>query len=152
MLYRHFGGADATTNGRRLADCARQRGLFFSVSSDIALARRLGADGIHIPNSLLPHMRRSSLDDFTITASVHSPSELLRALRFGADAIFVSPIFESHSSSAGKSLNLFGLKTYIQNTNVDIFGLGGIDANNCGRLSASMAAVEALQTDFGSKT
>jgi len=151
VLYRHFGGTDSMTSGRELANCARQRGLFFSVSSDISLARKLGADGIHIPNSRLPNTRRSSLGDFVITTSVHSPSELRRAIRFGVNSLFVSPIFESLSPSAGKSLNIFGLRGYIQKTNVDIFGLGGISASNCQRLNTSLAAVEALQTDFESK-
>ena len=52
IVYRHFGASDAEARARRLTTIARDRGLVLLIGADAALARRVGADGVHLPERL----------------------------------------------------------------------------------------------------
>src|SRR5258705_12983896 len=52
IVYRAFGAPDAAAVGGRLRRIARERGLKLLVGADLGLARRLGADGVHLPERL----------------------------------------------------------------------------------------------------
>ncbi|MBS0360319.1 MAG: thiamine phosphate synthase, partial [Proteobacteria bacterium] len=58
VVFRAFGAADAEARGRRLAEIARRRGLVLLVGADAALAGRIGADGVHLPERLATRTRR----------------------------------------------------------------------------------------------
>lgn len=62
---------------------------------DIALAA--GADGVHLPGNGLPtrHVRRAFGDDLLIGRSTHSPDEVRRAAREGADYVLFGPVYET---------------------------------------------------------
>ncbi|MGH6956982.1 MAG: thiamine phosphate synthase, partial [Caulobacteraceae bacterium] len=49
VVYRAFGAAEATAEGRRLAKIARRRGLVLLVGADARLAAAIGAAGVHLP-------------------------------------------------------------------------------------------------------
>lgn len=152
VIYRHFGRADAKKIGEELGTAARERNLYFSVSQDLALARYLGADGIHIPNRQLTGFHCSSLQGLSMTTSAHSASEVLRARRFGVDGVLLSPVFESQSPSTGKPIGLSRFKSFIRNMDPEIYALGGMTAENCIIPGKPVASVGSLMKDFKSKT
>jgi thiamine-phosphate pyrophosphorylase len=57
VIYRHFGAEDRARVARRLAAATRSRGLILLIAADPDLARKVGADGVHWPESLLPAAR-----------------------------------------------------------------------------------------------
>lgn len=118
----------------------------FFVGADAALAVRVRADGVHLPERLA---RRPVRADLRRTAAAHSLKAAVRARQAGVEAVFVSAIFPSRSPSAGPPIGLFRLADWTRRASLPVFALGGINARTAPRLLmtgvAGFAAVEALQ-------
>jgi thiamine-phosphate pyrophosphorylase len=150
VVFRAFGAPDAAVRGRALARQARRRGVWFLVGADGALACRLGADGVHLPQLLagragtIAALRRR----FLITVAAHDLPAALRARRAGADAIVVSPVFRSASPTAGRPMGVMRFARLIRAAGAPAYALGGVNAQTAGRLKGSgavgLAAVEGL--------
>lgn len=145
LVYRHFGAPDRARTARRLAVVCRRRGLTFLIAADPKLAERVGADGVHWPERLLP--RRRGLGGL-FTAAAHSGAALMRAADLGADACVLGPIFPTRSASGRKPLGLFHASQLARTASTPVIALGGVNAENAYRLAgrgfAGIAAVEAL--------
>ncbi|MBS0334032.1 MAG: thiamine phosphate synthase [Proteobacteria bacterium] len=152
VVYRAFGAADAEALGRRLAKIARRRGLMLLVGADAALADRLGADGVHLPERLAHRARRlkASNPGWIVTAAAHSPRAARRAVSDGADAVVVSAVFPSRSASAGAPIGPVRLALLVPRAGGPVYALGGVD-NKKARLlkdtgAVGLAAVDAFRT------
>ena len=152
VVYRHFGAVDALGRGKMIARIARRRGVLLLVGADGALAARLGADGVHLPQrlagrtGLVKALRRR----FMLTAAAHDLPAALRARQAGVQAIVVSPVFPSRSPSAGRALGVRRLATLIRKAGLPAYALGGVTARTARRLRLSgavgIAAIEGLTT------
>ncbi len=150
VVFRTFGLAAATSQGKAIARLARSRGVLFFVGADIGLATRLRADGVHLPQrdahraGVVRQLRRR----FVVTAAAHDLPACLRARRAGVDALVISPVFASASPSAGRPLGSRRLAVFVRAAPGPAYALGGINARTARGLSASglvgLAAVEAL--------
>ncbi len=141
VIYRTFGAPDAPQIGRCLVAVARSRGLVALVT-DAALARRLGADGVHFPERLAHRARalRASWPQALITAAAHSRWAVRRAARFGADAALLSPVFASESPSVGRLLGRLRFGWIARGAALPVYALGGVDMKNAPELLGSGAA------------
>lgn len=147
IIYRHFGAPDAEARGRRLARIARERGLRLLVGRDWALAARIDADGVHLPERLAgraPALKRAH-PRWLVTSAAHS----LRAARASrADAVVVSTAFASRSASAGRPLGPVRLALLVRTAARPVYALGGINNKTARRLKDAgligLAAVEGL--------
>ena len=150
VVFRAFGAGDALERGRRLATVARRRGVFLLVGMDGALAARLGADGVHLPERLAGRagsvhaLRRR----FLVTAAAHDLPAALRARRAGVDAIVISPVFPSRSPSAGRATGVRVFAGLARAASTPAYALGGVNSSTARRLAGSgavgFAAIEAL--------
>jgi thiamine-phosphate pyrophosphorylase len=144
VVYRHFGAAERRRVARRLATIARTRGLVLLIAADPALAARVGADGVHWPQRLLPRARGPGL----VTAAAHDADALARAEAMGADACVLGPVFATRSSSENAPLGLFRASRLARAARLPVIALGGVNARTAARLGgrgfAGVAAVEAL--------
>ncbi|MDE2357469.1 MAG: thiamine phosphate synthase [Alphaproteobacteria bacterium] len=129
VVYRAFGDPKAVEIGRRLRRATRQRGLAFFVGADIALARRVQADGLHLPERLAG--RKGAILDagrrFLVSAAAHDASAILRARGAGVRALVVSAIFPSESPSAGKPLGVRRLAVLVRTARMPVYALGGVN-------------------------
>lgn len=150
VVFRTFGRAEVVARGPALRRTARERGLVFLVGADARLAWALDADGLHLPERLVPARidRRAWPRGFLITAAGHDLRAVLRAGRAGADAVVVSPIFASRSPSAGRALGATKLAAIARLASLPVYALGGIDARTATRVRtlgvAGLAAIEGL--------
>lgn len=146
VVYRHFGAADRAAVARRLAQVCHARGLTLLIAADPTLAQRVGANGVHWPERLLPSLRDDSAQ--LITASAHTAAGIARAAAFGADACFLAPVFATRSSSGRKPLGLFRASQIARGAALPVIALGGVNADTARRLVgrgfAGLAAVDAL--------
>ena len=150
VVFRAFGAPDAVVRGLVLARQARRRGVVFLVGADAALAVRLVADGIHLPQRMaaragtIAALRRR----FLVTAAAHDLPTALAARRAGVDAIVVSPVFASASPSVGRPTGPRALAALIRRAGARTYALGGVNAATARRLKhtgvAGLAAVEGL--------
>lgn len=149
LVYRAFGAQDRLEVAQGLRRITWRRGALLIVGADADLARRVHADGLHLPERMagaLPFLR-----DFRLTTvAAHSPRAVARALALGADAVVISPVFESNSPSAGRPLGALRTARIVRDTKGAVYGLGGIDGRNAARAAATglagLAAVEAFRT------
>ena len=143
----------ARQRGRReelagaLARIARARGLFLSVADDPELAARLGADGVHFPEARAGDLFgwRARRPAWFVTASAHSLQAAARAQTFGADAVFLSPVFATKSHTDRAVLTPLRLRLMTMQLRVPVYALGGIDADTVRQLTgAKLAGVAAI--------
>jgi len=152
VVFRAFGAPDAMAQGARLKAIAMRRGLILLVGADAALARRLQADGVHLPQRLAHRARRlkAAHPAWIVTAAAHSPAAARRALAWGADAAVVSTVFPSRSPSAGPPLGPIRLALLVRRVTGPVYGLGGIDNKKARLLKdtglVGLAAVDAFRT------
>lgn len=134
---------------RALLELAHIRVL---VAGDAALAVRLKAYGVHLPEARAQEAAhwRARFPHLFITAAAHS----LRALaRDHVDAFLLSPVFPTESHPGAQSLTPVRASLIARQTRVPVYALGGIEARNVTRLSgfAGVAAIGALKAQSGEK-
>jgi thiamine-phosphate pyrophosphorylase len=150
VIYRGFGAPDAQAMAQRLRAITRRRGLVFLVARDWRLAARVGADGVHLPEAWTRLARRlkRARPDWIVTAAAHGPRAISAAARSGADALLVSAVFDSASSTAGFPLGPVRFERLVRATKTPVIALGGVTAKTAQRLwtsrAAGLAAVGAL--------
>jgi thiamine-phosphate pyrophosphorylase len=134
----------------RLVPIARRRSLFLSIADDPELAARIGADGVHFPELHMGDIAawRARRPHWLLTAAAHSLGAALRAASFGADALFLSPVFATASHPGRASLTPIRLRAITRSLRVPAYALGGIDARSALQLKgaklAGLAAIGAL--------
>jgi len=135
IVYRAFGAGDAEAVARRLKTIARRRGLILLIGADAALAAKVGADGVHLPERLASRAARirARHPAWLITAAAHDP----RAARARVDAVVVSAVFPSNSPSAGKPLGPIRLAQIVRLAGRPVYALGGVNQTTAARLLAT---------------
>lgn len=128
-----------------LAWIAQARSLFLLIADDPELAR--SAHGVHFPEARMGAIAywRARRPDWLLTASAHSLRAVQRAALFGADAVFLSPVFSTASHPGRAALTPIRLRLMTQETRVPLYALGGINAGNAQQLlDAGLAGIAAI--------
>ncbi len=147
LVYRAFGASDALSVARNLRILTRRRGVKLLIGADEALATRVGADGVHLPERLANRARRirARHPHWLITIAAHGS----RATRRVADAVVVSAIFPSASTSAGKPIGPLRLAQIVRRSACPVYALGGVHEATVARLLLTgvvgVAGVEAFE-------
>jgi len=114
---------------REAMSLAHQHGARVLVNADIALAIKLGADGVHLPSAQL--MQLSTRPDLPlVAASCHNAREIARAGELELDFAVLGPVREtaSHPTVAGIGWNAFA--TLIENSTLPVYALGGLQSSD----------------------
>jgi thiamine-phosphate pyrophosphorylase len=150
VIFRGFGRPGAEDTALSLARLARWRGLVLLIGHDEALAARVGAAGVHLPERDLWRVRgvRQRHPRWLITGAAHSSRALSTARRLGLDLALVSTAFASKSPSATRALGPVRLAALARGAGVATMALGGVNGRTAQRLIgtgvAGFAAVEGL--------
>ena len=128
VILRHYGAAERASLARSLAAIARRRGLVLLVGEDPALARRVGAHGVHLPERAIGRAAAVRWQrDWLITAAAHSPAALRLAAAAGADAALLSPVFATASHPRARALGPHRFAALVRHAPIPVYALGGID-------------------------
>ncbi len=141
VIFRPYGIAEPARLGRLYLRACRRRRILFLVAADVALARRIGADGVHLPEYMAGSRAwaRRARPGWLVTAAAHSPAALRRAAFAGADAALLSPVFATASHPGGRSLGVLRFARWCRASPLPVYALGGITAANARRLRGSGA-------------
>jgi thiamine-phosphate diphosphorylase len=118
------------------SELARLTGKIFLVNSATWAALLESADGVHLTStaSVLEAVRarrQSGRTDFLIGKSVHSVEEAIEAAAEGADYLLLGPVFDPLSKARQLApIGLDALRSAVEQLQVPIFALGGIDKAN----------------------
>lgn len=104
----------------RVQRVARRRGLLLLRAGGEPLARR--EQGVHGWGA--GPVRRGAIRSFP----THSRREALAALRAGADALFVSPVFATRSHPGARPLGRVRFSAIVRGLDVPVIALGGMTA------------------------
>ena len=109
---------------------------------DYSLAKRLGADGVHLSSRQRAAIRPARQMGLWVSISCHSEDEALRALRLGAHRVTLSPVFQTPQK--GSPLGLAGFKPTADKIGPKLVALGGIWTPEQVQLIAAEAPVAAF--------
>lgn len=144
VILRHYAQPDRASLAKRLIAAARPLGVMVLIAADARLAASLGADGLHLPDWLAARgpgawaaWRRPG---WLITASAHSPAGLWRALRAGADAALLAPVYPTASHPERPAIGPIRFARWCLESPLPVYALGGVAGRGASRLGPSGAA------------
>lgn len=136
-------GAALEAFAMRVLALARDHGARVLLNHDIELARRIGADGVHLTAAqLLGAPKRPEVP--WCGASCHSPEELRSAEALGADFAVLGPVRATPSHPDATTLGWERFRRIASGTSIPVYALGGVvpsdleQARSCGAHGISM--------------
>ena len=100
------------------------------ISQDIALARDLGAHGVHLPSQSLLMLKTKPVADlpenFIVAASCHNEAELQHAQALGLDFVILSPVKSTLSHPEADPLGWQVFAEMAQKITLPVYALGGM--------------------------
>jgi thiamine-phosphate pyrophosphorylase len=117
----------------RIRELTARYGARLLVNDRVDVALAIGADGVHLGGSSIPASvaRRVLGKEPLIGCSTHSTRELRDAAAQGADFATFGPVYPTPSKAAyGPPVGIAALATACRETNLPLFALGGVGAEN----------------------
>ena len=141
VILRDYNAPDRGDIAQSVASACRQGGHTLLVGLDEALARDIGADGMHFPENALALARsvRQRHPDWWLTAAAHSHLAIRRAHMADADAVLVSSVFPTDSHPGARTLGQTRFAGLVRQAPLPVYALGGIDAKNARQLNGTGA-------------
>jgi len=144
VILRDYAAPDRAARAALAARIARRRGLRLLIAGDAALARQVGAAGLHLPQYRLGERPPNRRPGWLVTAAAHDRRALARAGAVGADAVLVSPAFATASHPGVRALGPHRLARLIAGAKAPVIALGGIDTQSARRLPPGLSGVAAI--------
>lgn len=126
---------------RLQAVCRRYR-IPFLINDDVALAREIGADGVHVGQDDMPaaEARRLLGPEKIIGVTAKTRQQALDAEAAGADYLGCGAVFGTETKTDTKPLELASLNRIGESVSIPIVAIGGICRDNIGRLAGTKIA------------
>lgn len=139
VVVRHRDASLREELARRLRPVCAARRIELLIADDPALAQRVRADGVHVPQRRLAMLARVKAlhPRWLVTASAHDEASARLACRSGADAILIAPVFATASHPGGRTLGVVRFAAIASRVRPSVYALGGVDAVGVQRLAAS---------------
>jgi thiamine-phosphate pyrophosphorylase len=135
----------------KLKGICHRRGVPLIVNDDPQLAKRLGADGVHVGREdPSPRIARALLGpDALVGVTVYGkPGEEQAAKSAGADYLGIGPFFPSPTKPEEPEMPLHLLDRVVHRSPLPVFAIGGINAERARQLAhhgvAGVAVVSAI--------
>jgi thiamine-phosphate pyrophosphorylase len=148
VILRHYDDSDRVGLARELINLCRPRHICVLVAGDARFALAAGADGLHLPEAMLPRRNQQLRPSMLLSVAAHSPKALAKAAKAGADFALLSPVFPTKSHPEGRAIGVLRFAAWAKKASLPVYGLGGINDQNIRRLgssgSAGWAAIEGL--------
>lgn len=143
LILRHRDDAVREELARLLKPVCRRARVKLLIADDVALAVRVGADGVHIPEARGARVAaiKAAHPRWLVSTSAHSA----RAVTFGkgADMVMISPVFATGSHAGRAPLGIVRFAQIVRGVR-GAYALGGVDARTVERLGAMPIAGVAL--------
>ena len=132
---------------RQVISLVHEYGAKMLLNSDLALAKKLGADGVHFPSLALMKLTQKPENlpsNFLFAASCHNVEELAHAQQLGLDFVVLSPVKATKSHEGAETLGWQKITQLIENITIPVYALGGMthddlpQALSCGARGIAM--------------
>ncbi len=145
--------AKRLAEGLELKRLCASFGTSFIVNDDLALAKALDADGLHLgqDDGSLAEARRTLGHGKIIGVSTHTLAEALQAEADGADYIGFGAMYQSNSKAVEHLPGAEGLAAIRARVRLPIVAIGGISRDNaCRVIDAGADAIAVISAVLGS--
>lgn len=127
VLYRDKTNPNYSLGAKEFIDiCSNYNKIKFFLHQDLELASKLGLTGVHLTSLQFDEIVKAKALGLEVIVSTHTYDEVLKAEKLGADGVTYSPIF--HSPGKGEPKGVEDLRALVKKSNINIFALGGIIA------------------------
>ena len=129
IIYRNYQKTDYLSNAFILRDYCKKRNFKLYISNDERLAIKLRSYGLYIPS--FNNKKKYLKSSLHLIGSAHNEIELRKKISQGCKEIFISPIFNTYSSSnkIGRGLNFYQ-NLLLKFSKIHIHALGGVNEKN----------------------
>ncbi|MBL0914980.1 MAG: thiamine phosphate synthase [Sphingopyxis sp.] len=124
---------------RRLARVARARKLVLFLAGSPALAKRWGAEGVHLRQPMAGRAKQAHRLGLIVTMPVHDGREARRAGRANADGAFISPLHPTRSHPGAQPLGRRAWMRLARLTGATPIALGGMTPARARQLKRASA-------------
>ena len=142
FVFRHYhlsGGARRERYGA-LAELCRASGHLMVLAGDFETALEWNADGVYAGSAVF-----GECEGLLRFATVHDANEIALADRAGVDAMFLSPVFSTHSHPGEQCLGKSKFLTLAAQAKAPVIALGGMTAERAADLGwPRWAAIDGL--------
>ena len=128
----------------RLVARARPHGAKVLYNGDLALARALGCDGVHLTAQALANST-SRPNDLLCGGSCHTRAEIEHAGELGLDFVVLGPVFATPTHPGATTLGWERFATLVAETPLPVFALGGLEGDDLDKAIAHGAHGVALR-------
>ncbi len=122
---KHLSKAVFIDFAKKVIELAKLYGAKVFISEDIALARDLGADGVHLPSQPLLMLKTKPMG-LMVAASCHNARELLHAEELALDFVLLSPVKSTLSHPEADPLGWQKFSEMIVDITLPVYALGGM--------------------------
>lgn len=116
----------------KLKQLCHQYDALFIVNDRVDIALTVDADGVHLGQDDIPiELARQVLGRQKIVGrSTHSPDELHRAMREGADYVGVGPVYETPTKAGRPAAGLDYVRYAAEKATIPWYAIGGVSVDN----------------------
>ncbi len=141
VIFRHYDVVDRSDLARHVVLECRAQGRMCLIAGDVKLALLVGADGLHFSEHMLEERKAIPRADenWISTAAVHSAKALESAVKKGADAVFLSPVFPTASHPKAEALGSLAFAGIVTASDLPVYALGGVTTKTAPQLLSSGA-------------
>jgi 8-oxo-dGTP diphosphatase len=111
---------------QRVVKMAHRYGARVLISSDVAMAQEVGADGVHLTSKQVTECAERPAVAWC-AASCHSVEELRRAEALGCDFALLSPVLPTKSHPGAPHLGWDQFLAISQGLSIPVYALGGLN-------------------------
>lgn len=140
ILIRDYDHPQRPEYAARIVKEASRHGFRVMVAGNLALARRVGAGGLHLPEWQLKHTptRLFLKKGFQVTAAAHALPAVIRANHYPyMEAVFISPVFETGSHPGARPLGPVRFAALARACRHPVIALGGLKTAKMRRLQGA---------------
>lgn len=123
---KHLSAAALKVFAQRVIALAKPYAAQVLINGDIALAREVGAAGVHLPSHKLMQLQVKP-EDLLCAASCHNQQELEHAQRLMLDFVLLSPVQPTLSHPKSSTLGWMKFNQMVSNYPLPVYALGGMN-------------------------
>ncbi len=151
VIIRDYDHGEREAYARQIVELARRCGVKSLLAGDANLARKVEADGLHMPEHQLYRPMPPCHEFSLVTAATKSQKSRLRAAAMGVDMVLCSPIFKTQSHSDANGMGAHRLSRLIKHSPLPVVALGGINNESLKKLDSIGIAAFAAIDGFSKK-